>query len=305
MVSLTKRILTAIAAVITITAMTATMYTTIHADEPVADVYYDNEGFINRNILILLYHDLSEGELKPTDDQAYCTTDIKFEKDIIDLLGAGYESLSLEHYASGDYDQGKKYFIITFDDGYLSNYTLAYPLLCKHNVYADIFICTENTTLPNHFGYAQAREMENSGLVKIYSHMTKHIDCTSMDLDSFIRETERAYRYIDKRISNDRLAMFAYPYSLCSRDNIKTLYESGTVLQFVQVPPDDLYEFDYAGYGLRMRINVEHSTDMAALTAAYSGKADISLEDELIGEVELIESVPVNDVFDFTIDDEE
>jgi peptidoglycan/xylan/chitin deacetylase (PgdA/CDA1 family) len=70
---------------------------------------------------------------------------------------------------------------ITFDDGYLSNYTLAFPILRTYNMKAPVFIIgvsvgetgeSKDTGRPiiPHFSYAQAREMAASGLVSIQSH---------------------------------------------------------------------------------------------------------------------------------------
>ena len=129
-------------------------------------------------VVILLYHDLVEKELGENNNPEYCTTGEKFRLDIETLLNRGWKSISSEMYAKGEYDKGENYFIITFDDGYISNYTIAYPIMLELGVYGDIFTCTGNVHFSNHFKWDQGQEMEDSGYVKLYSHTHRHYSLT-------------------------------------------------------------------------------------------------------------------------------
>jgi len=62
--------------------------------------------------------------------------------------------------------------LITFDDGYRSNYELLYPLLQKYQTKAVISIIVEMPELPadNFITWDMCREMAGSGLVEIGSH---------------------------------------------------------------------------------------------------------------------------------------
>lgn len=106
-----------------------------------------------------------------------------FEQDLQILQEARCEPISIQQLVDFVY-QGKELpdhpVCLTFDDGYESNYTIAYPLLKKYHMKATIFAigsyvgCTtyKNTGKPinPHFSYEQAVEMMDSGLIDIQSH---------------------------------------------------------------------------------------------------------------------------------------
>ena len=70
----------------------------------------------------------------------------------------------------------KDLLVFTFDDGYEDNYLLAYPILKKYGVKANINVIAKviDDELPiwgtNYLKWKQAKEMQDSGLIEIGSH---------------------------------------------------------------------------------------------------------------------------------------
>ncbi|MGE5630187.1 MAG: polysaccharide deacetylase family protein, partial [Caulobacteraceae bacterium] len=144
------------------------MFSTVHADtEPVF-------------VPVLLYHNL---EQQYSGENTSTVSVEKFEKDLATIREAGYTPIffdELSGFLEGKNVLPQKPIIITFDDGYASNYEYAYPLLKKYRMKAEIFIIGWNvgkhpfmladTSIIPHFSWKQAKEMVDSGRVKIQSH---------------------------------------------------------------------------------------------------------------------------------------
>ena len=133
---------------------------------------------ISTQVPILMYHHLSEDVTN-----SEMVSPEQFEAQIRALTEAGYTSISfdeLQAYVLRGEPLPEKPVVITFDDGYRSNYTLAYPILQKYGMKATIFAIgvsfgkdhykdTDYTITP-HFGADEAAEMTASGLISIQSH---------------------------------------------------------------------------------------------------------------------------------------
>jgi peptidoglycan/xylan/chitin deacetylase (PgdA/CDA1 family) len=99
------------------------------------------------------------------------------------LTDAGYHTVSfadLQSYVENGTALPENPVVVTFDDGYESNYTLAYPILQQYQMKATIFAIgvsvgkttykdTGEAMLP-HFSAEEALEMEASGLIEVESH---------------------------------------------------------------------------------------------------------------------------------------
>ena len=54
--------------------------------------------------------------------------------------------------------------VITFDDGYVDNYTYALPILKEYNMKATLFMISDAANTPGFVSTEQMRQMEAGGL---------------------------------------------------------------------------------------------------------------------------------------------
>nr|WP_325242573.1 polysaccharide deacetylase family protein [uncultured Oscillibacter sp.] len=95
----------------------------------------------------------------------------RLEQDLRWLAENGYETVLPRELAAGE-PLPEKPVLITFDDGYRSNYELAYPLLQKYQARATIAIMVymQDNWAEGFLSWDMCREMTASGLVEIGSH---------------------------------------------------------------------------------------------------------------------------------------
>lgn len=136
------------------------------------------------DVPILMYHAVSD-DLWGFDELFVSPADM--EEQLAYLIENGYDPIFFEDLAHvQDYD---KPVILTFDDGYLDNYTELYPLLQKYNVKATVFIITSVMGVsPHSMTREQVKELSDSGLVSIQSHTQTHRELSTLSDDEQLHE---------------------------------------------------------------------------------------------------------------------
>ena len=199
--------------------------------QQVEQQYIEPEDYIP----VLMYHHFESGEEEVEPGNGANMHIDEFEEHMKTLQQAGYTPIFLSELydimkqAQIEKETGvvvpelqldKKYVVITIDDGYRSNYELAYPLLQKYNMKACISVITSRI----HTGYVYSskeiekmswenlNEMQNSGLVEIYSHTYDHEpvgDRIYTDVRSSIQKGEEM---LDKQLENrSPVSVLTYP----------------------------------------------------------------------------------------------
>lgn len=131
------------------------------------------------DVPILMYHHFSEEVTSDT-----IVSPETFEQHMNAISEAGYTTVMIQdliNYVYHGIDLPENPVLITMDDGYLSNYEIAWPILKRHDLKATIF--SIGSTMGNmefykdtqypitpHFSYEQAKEMLASGSIDIQSH---------------------------------------------------------------------------------------------------------------------------------------
>ncbi|HEX3033184.1 MAG TPA: polysaccharide deacetylase family protein, partial [Bacillota bacterium] len=249
---------------------------------------------------VLTYHHVvREGEAIP---QGAATIGEKaFASQMQLLVSQGYHTITtdqLENFLSRGIPLPEKPVMVTFDDGYRSNYNVAFPIMKRLGIKGVINVVVSSTPGENaersdidpvarleHLTWQQMQEMVNSGLIEIQSHtynshgMVRGLGgkpgptlITRRLLPAGRLETAAEYQ---ARITQDltkarltlekhlgmRVTALAYPYGSCNADTDKAARAAGYTMTFSSVRG-----LVGKGDSLRTikRINVAVQDDLAA-----------------------------------------
>ncbi len=181
-------------------------------------------------IIILLYHNIVSDQAP---DRAYfnkiCLTTDDFGRQMA-YLAQNCRIISLSHYIAMLRNTAPKmpesgpFIIITFDDGYQSVFTQAYPILRQLGLPATLFVATgfigTNSELPGESRYPginypklswdEVGELARNGF-EIGSHTITHAHPDQSNIDQYLDEISRSAEEITDRIGL-RPVHFSWPY---------------------------------------------------------------------------------------------
>lgn len=180
----------------------------------------------NTHIPVLLYHDVQVDY--PAEMAISTISPQVFEEHIVTLLNNGYTPINFDDIyngSNGNFKMPSKPVVICFDDGYIGNYTHAFPILSKYGVKATIFVVAQTVgkVLPTsvHFDWEQAKIMQQSGIISIQSHAYSHGDLTKMSAFELERELRYSKYLIEKNLGT-KCNYVAFPYGFYN----ETVYDA-------------------------------------------------------------------------------
>ncbi|WP_127496188.1 polysaccharide deacetylase family protein [Paenibacillus glycanilyticus] len=174
-------------------------------------IYYSDK------VAVLMYHDLSDKTVKKTNNaEAESAISLDLFKEQMELLKAdGFHVISIDQYADFIANKGNvpdNAVLLTFDDGYESFYTKAFPVLKQHNYPAVNFVIVsgaDNADKPKQVGrpkmtWTQMREMQKSGM-SFYNHTYDSHKYGVMRADGLTKPVLTRHQYLKKeqRVETD------------------------------------------------------------------------------------------------------
>ena len=163
-----------------------------------------------------------------------------------------YQMISMTDLLEGKYEQNKNFVVLTFDDGFKDNLTVAKPILEKYHAHATIFVnpdyVSETSDPDSDWGFMtweEVLEAENSGVFDIQAHTMTHefIFISDKIIDYYTPEKFDKYYWLAWMLFPDSPRKWngnAYDY----RDKIPTgypIFEYGRRIAHRKFIPDSKY----------------------------------------------------------------
>ena len=181
-----------------------------------------SEVIVTDNLPILMYHHIAEAGADQL--KQWRVTPQAFESQLRYLRDVGYYSVSLGTW--GKAIEAKKplpgkAICITFDDGYLSFFTHAWPLLKQYGFTATVFLVADRVGQVNDWdveygkpaplmNWEQIRQLQAEG-VMFGSHTVTHRSLTLLPAAEIVQEGARSRSIIEEKLESP-IKTIAYPY---------------------------------------------------------------------------------------------
>lgn len=180
----------------------------------------------------ILYHNIVP-EMTPGLDPYLNISADSFAREMRALKNSGYNAITYEEYYNFvlyNTPLPEKPILINFDDGYLTNYLYAYPVLKELSMKATIFVITDrrgkNPSGNPHFSWSQAKEMSDSGVIDIQSHTHTHQLSTSLTDRQLKYELETSKKLVERNLGK-KCNVLAYPFGKANEREINAAREAG------------------------------------------------------------------------------
>jgi peptidoglycan/xylan/chitin deacetylase (PgdA/CDA1 family) len=230
-------------------------YTTVenvdeHANKVFTPSYYVDNGD-ERTVPILMYHHISDN---PSELNTLTVSPEKFEQDMLTIKNAGYTPVHLSELVDFVYkgtSLPEKPIVITFDDGYTSNYKFAYPTLQQLNMKATIFMIgwsvgksehrIPGTKFYPHFSWIEGKEMVDSGLIELQNHTydmhdgkdaeryaaLPKVNESPKQFEQFFKEDILKFEQLAEEQLQHEIFALAYPYGAFTTQTEQMLKDLG------------------------------------------------------------------------------
>jgi peptidoglycan/xylan/chitin deacetylase (PgdA/CDA1 family) len=187
---------------------------------------------VSGGVVILMYHglDAASGGFYPP----------SFDAQMDYLKNNGFHTITMDHLKSwiqtGAPALPSKPIVLTFDDNYITIYTVAYPKLqalgfvgCSyaHTNYVGVAPGGSPATSNDHADWIEIGQMESSGVIYTESHTLNHLDLTSLTVPSSLSEVANSKAAVEANMVGKTCRHFSYPYGAYNATTLSQVSSTG------------------------------------------------------------------------------
>ena len=189
------------------------------------------------SIPVLMYHRVLENPPAGSSHGIWVSA-MQFARQLISLQRRGFETITFrdhDRFLRGEARLPRRPIILTFDDGYVDNYTIAFPLLQDFGFRAVIFAVADKDRRTNFWdrdeqqaqlmSASQLQEVHRSG-IEIGSHTVTHPRLPLVSVEEAHREVCDSKDSLEQLLGSSVLS-FAYPYGALSQTVKNLVDEAG------------------------------------------------------------------------------
>lgn len=173
------------------------------------------------SIPILMYHEIGYGP------NSLYVAEENFAEQMLYLYNNGYQAVSMAQ-ASKLLAEGKprdKLVILTFDDGYVTFYTKAWPILKQYNFSATVYVITGYVGIyPNYLNWEQSKELSLNGM-EIGCHTMTHPSLPTLDESGLIQQINASKSVLEQ--NGFTVDAFCYPSGQYNNKTINQVAAAG------------------------------------------------------------------------------
>lgn len=175
-------------------------------------------------LTILMYHSIGVLDNGEIDSELYSVLENNFKE-------------QMEHLSPKVTTNNVKAIILTFDDGDITNYKYAYPILKDKGFTAYFFIIVSKVGAGGYMNWEQIRELRDSGMI-IGSHGMTHRILTELSDKEIDYELRQSKKVLEDNL-NHPINYFSIPRGFYNQIIIKKAKEIGYKAVFTSNPKDN------------------------------------------------------------------
>lgn len=184
---------------------------------------------VSAKIPVLMYHNLT---IATSTTDSLAMPEKTFKAHMGYIAKNGYNTISMDqlnNYIRNKTSLPSKPVLVTFDDGYVSNYTLAYPILKANKQKATVFMIAAYINTNKRFLTSKQIKVMDANGIRVENHTNKHEKLATLTYANQLATITKTKQVLEKLLGR-KVNYIAYPYGSYNSNTIKAAKIAGCTM---------------------------------------------------------------------------